>query len=256
MMKIIGLSMLVLSLGAVAGAANADVRSGSTNESYIVLGGSGGPSDDHGGQKGDPAIGVKAFYGGTLVSFAGLQGMGATSGAGTAADPKITRITTAMMPPSHASLGYFNFAQVGSQAVYFGEWSNTGSTSSPQHTAYYAGEAGNVATTLPTGTATYSVKSINNAYAGTGASLPSSTLTANFGAYTASSSGDINFTGGTISVNGARVQLAASNVGVASVAGSNGSLNGDFFGTGASAVAGTVKFADTSKNTAFGGSKN
>lgn len=255
-MKMLGFSVLALSLITVAGAAQAEVQRGSTDQTYIVVGGSGGPSDDHGGQKGDPAIGVNAFYGGTLVSFSGLQGMGATSGAGTVADPKITRITTAMMPPSHASLGYFNFAQVGSQAVYFGEWSNTGSSASPQHTAYYAGEAGNVATTLPTGTATYTLKSINNDYSGAGSSLSTSTLTANFGGFTASSTGDISFSGGTISVNGARVQLGASNVAVASVAGTNGALNGDFFGTGASAVAGTVKFADRSKDTAFGGSKN
>ena len=60
-----------------------------------------------------------------------------------------------------------------------------------------------------------------------------------------------------------RVRRVASRLGlgrpaarVISVAGTNGALNGDFFGTGASAVAGTVKFADRSKDTAFGGSKN
>lgn len=256
-MKMFKISMLALALGGFAGMAQAAVYSGASDATYLSVGSaSGTTTDDHGGQAGDPAIGVKAFYNGTRVSFAGLQGMGATSGAGTTADPKITRITTAMMPPSHASLGYFNFAQAGAQAVYFGEWSNTGSASSPQHTVYYAGEAGNVASTLPTGTATYTVKSINNAYAGSGASLPSSVLTANFGSYSAVSSGDINFTGGTISVNGTRVQLGANNVAVASVAGSNGVLSGDFFGTGAAAVAGTVKFADRSKDTAFGGNKN
>lgn len=256
-MKMIKISMLALALAGVSGMAQATVYSGVSDGTYVVVGGASGSTvDDHGGQAGDPAIGVKAFYNGARVSFEGLQGMGATTGTGTVADPKLTRITTAMMPPSHASLGYFNFAQVGAQSVYFGEWSNTGSSASPQHTVYYAGEAGNVASTLPSGTATYAVKSINNAYSGSGASLPNSVLTANFGAYTASSTGDINFSAGTISVNGDRVQLGANGVSVTSVAGSNGTLAGDFFGTGASAVAGTVTFTDRSKDTAFGGSKN
>lgn len=257
-MKMIGVSVLALSLLCAATTARADnVQSRTSDDNYVLVGGSHGPSENHDGELGEPAIGISGVYEGAKVGFAGLQRLGTTSGAGTAADPRFTQITTAMMPPSHAALGNFNFAQVGSQAVFFGEWSDTGSSASAKHTVYYAGEAGNVATTLPTGTATYSIKSINNAYAASGASLPGSTLTANFGGRTASSAGDINFSGGTISVDGARVQLAAGNVGVNSVGGLNGQLNGDFFGTGAAAVAGTVTFTgERSKNTAFGGAKN
>ncbi|MFT3763278.1 MAG: Slam-dependent surface lipoprotein [Pseudoxanthomonas sp.] len=258
-MKAMKVSMLALALFGVAGIAQADdvVYSGISNGTYVQVGGASSTTvDDHGGQAGDPAIGVNAFYGGARVSFAGLQGLGSTSGAGTASDPKLTHITPAMMPPSHAALGNFNFAQAGSQAVYFGEWSSTGSSSSSDHTVYYAGVAGNVATTLPA-TATYTVKSINNAYsASSGSALPTSTLSANFGSNTASSTGDISFTGGTISVSGARVALGASGVSVASVSGTGGTLSGDFFGTGAAAVAGIVTFASShSKDTAFGGPK-
>jgi len=244
---------------ATAGSASAqvaDVQAGHTYGTHIVVGGSGPGSEDHPGAQGEPAIGVATFHGGRKVAFAGLQAMAQTPGTGTAADPKLTHITPAMMPSSHGGLGYFNFAQAGAEAVFFGEWSDTGSSSSPVHTVYYAGKAGDVASTLPAGRVTYTVKSINNAYAGTGADLPTSTLTAHFGHRTAYSRGDIVFSGGQIGVNGERVQLLANNVRVGSVAGRGGQLNGDFFGTGAAAVAGTIKFIDRSKDTAFGGVKN
>lgn len=257
-MKTLKVTMLALALVGFAGAAQATVHFGISDSTYVAVGGASASTvDDHGGEAGDPAIGVNAFYGGARVSFAGLQSLGSTTGSGTSSDPYVTRITPAMMPPSHAALGYFNFAQAGAESVYFGEWSNAGSSSSSQHAVYYAGESGDVATTLPSGTATYTVKSINNAYS-TSSVLPTSTLTANFGSSSASSTGDINFTGGTITVGGTdRVQLAASNVSVTSVSGTSGALSGDFFGTGAAAVAGIVTFSsDHTKDVAFGGVKN
>jgi hypothetical protein len=42
---------------------------------------------------------------------------------------------------------------------------------------------------------------------------------------------------------------------VASSSGTGGNLDGRFFGTGAAAVAGMVKFADRNRDTAFGGAK-
>ncbi len=65
------------------------------------------------------------------------------------------------MPPSHSAIGNFNFGQVGTQEVYFGEWWKAGDTpASASHTVYYAGD--NTNTTVPTaGTATYTVAGIN-----------------------------------------------------------------------------------------------
>ncbi|WP_246050218.1 Slam-dependent surface lipoprotein [Brenneria nigrifluens] len=151
---------------------------------------------------------------------------------------------------------------MGSQDVWFGEWDAEaaagdgaiGDKVAGTHNVWYVGESGDVATTLPTGApVTYTVQSINNY---TGATLPTSTLTANFDGLTASSTGDISFSGGAITNTGSDVQLAANGVNVASSGGTNGDLAGNFFGTGAAAVAGIVTFADRNQDTAFGGSKN
>lgn len=162
--------------------------------------------------------------------------------------------------PDHSGLGVWSFAQVGSQDVWFGEWdaeSATGAVGTKvagTHTVWYNGENGDVATTLPTAApVSYTVRSINNY---SGSALPTSTLTANFATGAASSTGDIGFTGGTIGTVGSDVRLAASGVSVASASGTGGSLDGKFYGTGASGVAGIVTFSDRTKDTAFGGSKN
>ncbi|NIF23473.1 MULTISPECIES: Slam-dependent surface lipoprotein [Pantoea] len=160
--------------------------------------------------------------------------------------------------PDHTNLGVWSFAKVGSQDVWFGEWdaesTTAGTKAAGKHTVFYAGENGTVATTLPTtGPVTYAVKSINNY---SGAALPTSTLTANFNTKAASSTGDINFSNGTISTSGAAVNLAASGVQVVSANGTGGALKGNFFGAGATGVAGIVTFSDRTKDTAFGGTKN
>ncbi|MBK0032593.1 hypothetical protein IBT47_09880 [Erwinia sp. S43] len=161
---------------------------------------------------------------------------------------------------NHSGLGVWSFAQVGSQDVWFGEWDAESTTAAigtkvaGTHTVWYNGENGDVATTLPTAApVSYTVRSINNY---SGSTLPTSTLTANFATGAASSTGDIGFTSGTISTVGSDVQLAANNVSVASASGTGGTLDGKFYGTGASAVAGIVTFSDRTKDTAFGGSKN
>ena len=163
-------------------------------------------------------------------------------------------------PVDHSGIGVWSFAKVGSQDVWFGEWdaeSTTGAIGSKvagTHTVWYNGENGNVASTLPTGApVSYTVRSINNY---SGSALPTSTLTANFATGAASSTGDIGFTGGTISTVGSDVRLAANGVNVASASGTGGNLEGKFYGTGAAGVAGIVKFSDRTKDTAFGGSKN
>jgi len=159
----------------------------------------------------------------------------------------------------HSKLGVWSFSQAGNEAVWFGEWnaeSATGAigTKTPgTHTVWYVGESKDVASTLPTGSPVrYTVRSINNY---TGAALPTSTLTANFALGTARSTGDIAFSAGAIKTVDNDVRLTARNVSVASSSGTGGNLDGRFFGTGAAAVAGMVKFADRNRDTAFGGTK-
>lgn len=162
-------------------------------------------------------------------------------------------------PRDHSKLGVWSFTQAGSQDVWFGEWSAEsasdaiGTKTPGTHTVWYVGENGNVASTLPTDApVNYTVRSINNY---TGAALPTSTLTANFATGAASSQGDIGFSRGEISTVDKDVRLAARDVNVASSGGTGGNLEGKFFGTGAAAVAGIVKFADRDRDTAFGGTQ-
>nr|WP_209021093.1 Slam-dependent surface lipoprotein [Allopusillimonas ginsengisoli] len=162
--------------------------------------------------------------------------------------------------PDHSRIGVWSFAQVGNQDVWFGEWSaesQTGAvgTKTPDtHTVWYVGENGDVAATLPAGApVSYTIRSINHY---TGSALPTSTLTANFDTGSAHSSGDIRFNNGSIKTIDKDVQLGAKEVSVASSGGTNGTLEGKFFGTGATGVAGIVKFTDRHQDTAFGGTKN
>lgn len=159
----------------------------------------------------------------------------------------------------HSKLGVWSFTQAGSEAVWFGEWNAESATGAAKtkvpgtHTVWYVGESKDVASTLPTGSPVrYTVRSINNY---TGAALPTSTLTANFALGTARSTGDIAFSTGAIKTVDQDVRLTASNVSVASSSGTGGNLEGRFFGSGAAAVAGMVKFADRNLDTAFGGAK-
>jgi len=254
------LTLATLAVLGLASTAQAEVQSGISNDGAAINVG----NTEYPAVSDTPGIGHESLAGGDRVSFTHLQIPSATTGTGVggADNWKLTHIDPSMGPPSpdpdHSGMGYFNFAQVASEAVFFGEWSqNEASSSDPTHTVYYAGQAGDVATTLPGGEVTYNVKSLNNAYTGTSADLPNSTLTANFGTWSASSTGDISFDGGLILVDADnRVALFADGVSVTSVSGTDGDLVGDFFGTGASAVAGIITFADSAKDTAFGGAKN
>ncbi|MFE8117942.1 HupA family protein [Brenneria goodwinii] len=162
-------------------------------------------------------------------------------------------------PVDHSGVGVWSFAQVGSEDVWYGTWSEestsgaVGTKVAGTHNAWYVGEDSDVATTLPA-SATYTVRSINNSTQ-TATSVLSATFNGGSNG-TASSTGDIAFSGGSINTVGNDVQLAASGVSVASNSGTGGSLTGNFYGTGASSVAGAVAFADRDLNTAFGGAKN
>jgi len=260
------LALATLVVFGLVSTAQAEVQYGISNDNAAIsVGNTEFGSPIHPADPNAPGIGHESLADGARVSFSSLQAIPGTTtgtGVGGADNWKLTHIDPSMGPPSphpdHSGMGYFNFAQVASEAVFFGEWSqNEASSSDPTHTVYYAGQAGDVAATLPGGEVTYNVKSLNNAYTGTSADLPNSILTANFGTWSASSTGDISFDGGLILVDADnRVALLADGVSVTSVSGTDGDLVGDFFGTGASSVAGIITFADSAKDTAFGGAKN
>jgi len=188
-----------------------------------------------------------------FISFATLQSVGDTSGDGSPGNWRTTDINPNQPGNPHGNLGYFNFVQVASEAVFFGEWSkDEASSSDPTHTVYYAGEAGNVIGNLPTQTATYTVVGINNG------ALLSGSLTANFG-------GDNQLTG-EFSNNNLKIGITAaidaenarfSGTATANEDGDYGFTEGHFFGNEATALAGIANFgvADP-RNTAFGGAKD
>ncbi|BDZ73896.1 hypothetical protein GCM10025856_16150 [Methylophaga marina] len=162
----------------------------------------------------------------------------------------IYAITTAMTPPSHAAFGNFDFAQVAGQEIYFGEWSQNGTTNDPTRVVYYSGD--DTDTTMPTtGTAAYTVKGINNY---NGSNLLTGTLNANFG--TGNLSGTMSRTGLSIAIN-ASINSADASFSGDAVANSSaiGTSEGHFYGADAAALAGIAKFANRDYDTAFGGAQ-
>jgi hypothetical protein len=236
------LSILALALG-LSGMAHA-TESGQSYEGTITVGGTTSTSPDHPGTIGAPGVGVNAFYGGTMIGFSSLKSMGSVDA------NNIYAITTAMMPPSHAAFGNFDFAQVAGQEIYFGEWSQNGATNDPTRVVYYSGD--DAGTTMPTtGTAAYTVKGINNY---NGSNLLTGTLNANFG--TGNLSGTMSRTGLSIAIN-ASINSADASFSGAAVANSSaiGTSEGHFYGADAAALAGIAKFANRDYDTAFGGAK-
>ncbi|HEC75099.1 MAG TPA: hypothetical protein ENI26_12135 [Methylophaga aminisulfidivorans] len=236
------LSILALALG-LSGMAHA-TESGQSYDGTITVGGTTSTSPDHPGTIGAPGVGVNAFYGGTMIGFSSLKSMGSVDA------NNIYAITTAMMPPSHAAFGNFDFAQVAGQEIYFGEWSQNGTTNDPTRVVYYSGD--DTGTTMPTtGTAAYTVKGINNY---NGSNLLTGTLNANFG--TGNLSGTMSRTGLSIAIN-ASINSADASFSGAAVANSSaiGTSEGHFYGADAAALAGIAKFANRDYDTAFGGAK-
>jgi len=253
------LALAVLATFGLASTAQADVQSGLVGgNGAISVGNTEFGSPAHPADPNEPGIGQESLAGGKRVSFAGLQNLGDTDGTGAAGDWKRTHIDPSMGPPSpdpdHSGMGTFNFYQVASEAVYFGEWSQTGVGDDPTYAVYYAGQAGDVVNTLPTQTATYTVVGINQ-----GNTLNGS-LTANFG-------GDNTLTG-TLFNSSLTIDIEAgidsSDASFEGIAFGNtgddvlyeGSTNGHFFGDAAAALAGIAAFDDISLNTAFGGAKD
>ncbi|MGO2353930.1 MAG: Slam-dependent surface lipoprotein [Marinomonas foliarum] len=257
MKKLQLVSAMTFAFGALtlSNATNAAVVGASSNTSHVQIAASevnGGPHTS-----GLAGISIEATGLGTEVDF---QGLTAYSPADTNGVNQLNyAYDSEEAPATHASLGVFNFAQVGTSDVWFGEWSKTGDNTATSHTVYYSGA--NADTSVPTsGTATYAVVGINN-YDGTAASLLNGTFTADFGAAT--------LTGGMSNSSLTKgVNIGTANINSdASVTGSNayGAFNGTTvtggtvsaqFYNGQADLAGLVDFAGTQYDTAFGGSKD
>jgi len=250
------LVLAVLAAFGMVSTVQAEVQSGiSNNNAAINVGSTEGDSGHPPGGSDLPGIGHSSLHDGKRVSFASLQALGTNSSTGEPSNWTRTKIdpTVLPVPPDHANIGYFDFVQVASEAVYFGEWSQNDNAGDSTYTVYYAGQAGNVVNTLPVQTATYTVVGINQ-----GNSLAGS-LTANFG-------GDNTLTGAlfnsslTIDIVAAINSSDASFSGAAFANTGNGFVDGEskghFFGDAAAALAGIATFGDVSLNTAFGGAKD
>ncbi|NYT79636.1 hypothetical protein H0A71_21960 [Alcaligenaceae bacterium] len=254
------LTLAVSGMASMAGMAQAEVVSGLSysDAGGIRVGASTYPRDD----RGKPGAGVDGQLRGAIAAtshFANAAFKDDTGVYNHSGRLIVAAGAPSSGPQDHSKLGVWSFAQAGSHDVWFGEWSaesatgDVGTKTPGTHTVWYVGENDDVASTLPTDAPVRcTVRSINNY---TGSALPTSTLTANFDTGVARSRGDIRFSRGEISTVDKDVRLAASNVRVTSSGGTGGSLEGKFFGTGAAAVAGIVKFADRDRDTAFGGTK-
>lgn len=160
--------------------------------------------------------------------------------------------------PDHSHLGRLSYSKVGNMDVYFGDWSAVPSgaavgTKGTNYTAFYSGTGRT--TNLPTtGTATYTVKGINQYHAQNSAVL-NGTLTADFSSNKLS--GSLKNSGLTIAINNAAIKTAeASFSGNATANGTAGATRGYFFGNQGAAIAGVAEFGrNHAYNTAFGGTK-
>lgn len=244
-LKALGLALLGSAV--LAGTAQAQVVGGSSDPDKVKIGVStvnGGPH-----KAGKVGINVPHLRADAYIDFQGLQ-------SAIPADPN--GVITYTNAPGHTGYGRFDFAQVSSHDVYFGEWSDTGSATAGDHTVYYGGTG--ASSLLPTaGTATYAVKGISDYQ---NRSILTGTFTADFGNQTLTgaiqSSGGYKVDIGTASIDGTAIvgNSAVASQGSSTLA-SGGAVNGQFFGTNGSALAGTAAFAGARQyDTAFGGTKN
>lgn len=167
--------------------------------------------------------------------------------------------------PDHSHLGRMSYAKVGNMDVYFGDWDNTPSgaanvnkdTKTNNYTVFYSGTG--KTTNMPTsGTATYTVKGINQHYE-QGTAVLNGSMRADFGKKTLN--GSLSRPGLSIAVNNATINTAAATFGGANTAVANGKVRGEvkgaFFGNNAAGLAGIADFGKNNpNNTAFGGTKN
>lgn len=237
---------------------HAAVSGKSSNETYIRVGGTQGGAAGHPGASGLPGIGVDASK--TKYKAIALSGLKFYSNIAFQTRNNVAYIRPNMMPPTHRDFGSYAFSDTTNSGanlgltgdvVYFGEWSRTGNMTDNTHTVYYVGR--NKTANMPSsGTATYSVKGINNVQNN---GLMQGTLTANFntnkiGGSLSNSSLTVGINNNTINPNNASFSGSATANGV------NGTSKGEFFGNNAAKLGGIATFANKSLNTAFAGNKN
>jgi len=271
--RITSLALSVLAL-AVAGSASAativGTQTGSSAAKKVEVGASQVPFGPH--TAGKAGIGISDYAGGLKVDFQGLTpsstatalGNGMTAyrlhdpvTAGTPGDPN---------NPAHNGLGSFSFVKVGSGDVWFGEWSKNGNTGSPTYQdrqVYYVGDKDGYSPATGSAVA-YTLTGVH-LFGGTNTNLTGS-LTANFNARTFH--GDLGIGATQIRLGSAGSQIAFDTAGHFDAANAGqwigpretliytGRVTGDFFGAGASAVAGIVDFGVPGANIAWGGTKN
>lgn len=264
-MKLQTLTALSISM-LLAASAHADVAGSSSNTAYIQVGGTelteDGPIDEndpgHTGEIGSSGIGVytsKTPY--KKVALSGLQGL-AKAGFGATYNwsKKVAYIdeTNPLMELiGHGDYGHYAFSDVkvdDNTKIYFGEWSDEDDINDGSHTVYYVGK--DKTNNMPsTGTASYSVRGINNAR---NTNPLTGTLNANFGT---------NKIGGSLSNDAINLVIdnntinptTASFSGKALANGNNGNSQGEFFGNDAAALGGIATFEDSSLDTAFAGKR-
>ena len=158
--------------------------------------------------------------------------------------------------PDHSVLGRMSFKQVGNMDVWFGDWENIApkgqaQTEPKNYSVYYAGVG--LTTNMPTsGTATYSIKGINN-YVNPNDSILSGTFNVNFG------NGSVtgNISNGALTIGVDATISGSAFTGTATAGSISGQSEGAFYGDGAAGLAGMATFGvNNQNNTAFGGTKN
>lgn len=253
-LQLVSAIALTFSTFALAGHVQAAVVGGSSNTSYIQVGVSNTPLPPH--VEGRAGIAIPALGLANKVDFQGLTTYGTidSNGIYTLSFP----YTGA--PTSHNDLGVFNFAQVGTSDVWFGEWSPTGDVLDTARTVYYSGA--NADTSVPvSGVATYTVKATNNYYLGTNGLL-SGVLTADFGASTLTGTMANNLYAINIGTSTINADASVTGAGTASLTflgfipvASGGDVSAQFY-NGQADLAGMVDFSDPLLDTAFGGTQN
>lgn len=246
-MKAIYLSVLATSLLSVSALSQAAVIGAESDDDYVVVGTSNVPFGPH--TAGLPGVGVYTTGLSAIVDFAGLSNYSSVSNGVYTLNAPID-----VDEPDHSGMGVFNFAKVSNANVYFGEWSQTGTTGDSSRTVYYIGD--DTGTSVPTsGTATYSVTGVNDY---SGSNLMSGSFDVNFGTneldgYVENANFGIEVDG---SISGAAISGSAVAYDAVGDLETGGTLSGHFFGNNAAALAGIATFSNRDYDTAFGGTKD
>lgn len=232
---------IITSLGVVV-SAHAAIGNGQSDNTHLIL----SPTAVQ--------AGVKGVLGGTTVDFAHFKMLGADAN-------DVYHFSGSDIPvPSHQGLGVWDFKQVGSNSIYFGEWATelkdssgkyTKQADAATHTVFYTGDNADQSITS-TGTANYSVSGLNNGNHYTG------TYTADFGANTLTgslSNGTSTFNLGDATINASNATISGNNASWSgALTATDGNVSGQFFNSQQD-LAGIATFADNTKDIAFGGSK-